>query len=115
MALTFEKVVSWDTAKILQTCYFGKLRHLWTCPPRLMLSSCKIVWFLSVYKTINLIPPFFSEILQRYDKHAILGTLGWLWSVKTTLPAFRKLWCLPSCKKNHICPSHISWNITKIL
>ena len=115
MALTFEKVVSWDTAKILQTCCFGKFRHLWTCPPRLMLSSCKIVWFLSVYKTINLIPPFFSEILQRYDKHAILGTLGWLWSVKTTLPAFRKLWCLPSCKKNHICPSHISWNITKIL
>ena len=67
--------------------------------------------FICIQK-INFIPSFFFEILQRYYKLVFLGTVGW--PVKTILPACRKLWCLSSCK-NHIYPSPLSWNITKIL
>ena len=38
--------ISWDIAKILQTCYFEHFRHDWPCPLILIVSSCREVWCL---------------------------------------------------------------------
>ena len=48
----------------------------WSCPPRLMVSTCRIVWCFIYMQKITFILPFFFEILQRYYKLAILGILG---------------------------------------
>ena len=69
--------------------------------------------FICTLKT-KVIPPFFLEILQRYCKLVILGTLS--------LPGYgqQKLWYqlvedVYLYAKNQIYPSFLSWNITKIL
>ena len=82
------------------------------CPPRLIVSACSMVWYLSACKKINFIPSFFFNVLQSYPSlffwyiEEILQSCyfghAWLWPVKTVLPACRKLWCLSSCKKSNL-------------
>ena len=49
---------------------------IWTCPQRLMVSTHRIVQCLSTCKKSREGRAFFFEILWRYYKLAILGTLG---------------------------------------
>ena len=104
-----------DIAKILQTSYFGYFGYDWPCTPRLMVSTCRIIWYLPACKKST------SSLLSflRYCKD-VTDLLFWvLWAClvmtsKTILPACRRCWCLSSRKKN-IFLSTLPWNITKIL
>ena len=66
----------WDITKILQTYYFGYFEHVWPWPPKLIVINLYQSLMFICMKQINFIPPFFFEILQRYHKLVILGTLG---------------------------------------
>ena len=59
--------------KNFEPLLFWEFGHAWLCPPRLMVSTCKFDVYL---QKIIFIPPFFSEILHRCHKLAILGSLG---------------------------------------
>ena len=99
----------------LQIFYFGYFGQPWLCPPRLMVSTYRIVWCSSACKKST------SYLLSflRYCNDTIICYFGyfghaWLWLLKTITPACRKL-CLLSCR-NHIYLSPLpSWYITKIL
>ena len=61
--------LSWNTANILRTCFFGYFGHTWPHSPKNRKS-----WFCM--QKINFTPSYFFEILQRYCNLVILGTLG---------------------------------------
>ena len=74
--------------------------HTLPCPPRLMLSTCRITLCLSACKKSN-------PSLLFWDIASILQTChfgwfdnAWLWPVKAILPASSKLWCLSLGKKS---------------
>ena len=39
--------LSWDIAKILQTCYIGYFGHTWPLSPKMVVSACRKPWCLS--------------------------------------------------------------------
>ena len=61
--------------EISQTCYFGCFEQTWLWPIKTILPACGKVWCLPVCKKIIFIPSLFLEILQRYYRLVILGTL----------------------------------------
>ena len=87
---------------ILQPCYYGNFGHDWPCPPKLIVSTCrKIVGCLSECRKITFIPHLFLEILRKYCKLVILGTLGMLSNQpRTIMRTCLKLWCLSTFKKS---------------
>ena len=68
-----------DIEKILHTCYFDYLdiqnfRHVRLCPSYMIVSAYRNLWCLSAQKIIFILN-FFLEILQRFCKFVMLGTL----------------------------------------
>ena len=63
----------------LQTCYFRYSGQAWLKPVKTILPACtkrRKLWCLSSWNKIIFIITFFHEILQRYCKFVILGTLS---------------------------------------
>ena len=81
---------------MLQACYFRSFCHAWLCTPKVILSTCSKLLYLSAGKK-QLHPPRFSgdialEILQRHGKLLILDTLCLAThKPKTLVSTFRKL------------------------
>ena len=76
LKINFITLFSRDIAKILQTCYFGQA---WPCPPRLMVSTCRIVWCLSICKKSTSkckIPYFRVLFIQIWPKINFLEKIG---------------------------------------
>ena len=95
-SITFFLIYCKDFADLL----FWIFGQAWSCPPRLMVPTCRIVWRLSTCKKST------SSLLSflRYWKDIIwtcyFGYFGtaWLWPVKMTQP----LWYLSSFKKLYL-------------
>ena len=77
-------LLPWDIAKILQTYYFGYDEHDWPCPPKMIVSTCMEIWYLSASKKSNSSLFFFF----RYFKD-IANLLFWVLSA-----------CLSTANKN---------------
>ena len=62
-----------SSLKVLHNYYFEDFTHVWQRPSNMIVSTCRKLLCLSAQKFIR---HFSLEILQRFSKLAILGTLG---------------------------------------
>ena len=61
----------WDTAKILQTCYFEYFWHVWLCKPFMIALTCRN--FNVFLHSKNFIIHFFPEILHFKESCNFIG------------------------------------------
>ena len=91
----------WDTAKTLQTCYFGNYGNAWPSPSKIMLSICRKLSCLSACKKSTSLLTYFL----RYCKE-IANLLYWvIWACLTNIPRiivsiWINLWHLSAGKKS---------------
>ena len=108
-------LISWDIAKILQTCYFGYFGHFWPCPPKIKVSTCRQICYLSASKKINSIRPSL-EILQICCKLVVLGILDMSgYGQQTPLYQFEENVDVYLHTKNQISPLLYFRNIAKVV
>ena len=57
----------------MQTCYFGYFGHAFLHTPKMIVSTCRRLWCLSVCKKTNFIIHFILEILQFQESCNLIG------------------------------------------
>ena len=100
----------------MRTCYVEYFWHDWSCTLKLIIATCRKVWYLTASKNINFIPLFFLGIMRRYCKLVICGTLGmsgyghqkWWYQLVENFDVYLHA-------KHQTYSSPFSWNISNVL
>ena len=94
-----------STSNITSFYRFWVFRQVWPRPTR---------QFVYLHAKNQLNPSFLFWDIAKLLQNCSLGYFrhAWQWPVKTILPACKKRWCFPLCKKIFFIPL-LSWNITK--